>query len=100
VPNGDGPGGFEFEWDEANLRHLAAHFVSWEEAEEALRRAPLDLERQNRDGEERLLQVGETNAGRILVVVSTFSEARIRVVTAWEAKERLTRYWRSLRRAE
>lgn len=86
----------EFEWDESNRRHIAEHRVRAEEAEGVILNNPADLERQNRNGEERILQVGETSAGRILVIVSTFSGRRIRVITAWDANEKLARYWRSL----
>ena len=86
----------EFEWDESNRRHVAEHRVSPEEAEEAILNNPADLERQNRNGEERILQVGETAAARILSIVSTFSGRKIRVITAWDANETLTRYWKSL----
>ena len=37
---------------------------------------PADLSLQTRWGEERIVQVGETKLGRILVVVSTFSGAK------------------------
>lgn len=85
-----------FEWDDSNSRHIAEHLVSPQEAEEVLLNEPADIERQNRNGEERLLQLGETREGRILIVVSTFTGSKIRVITAWPAKERLRRYWRSL----
>jgi uncharacterized DUF497 family protein len=85
-----------FEWDDANRSHIAEHAVSPQEVEEVLLNNPVDLERQNRNGEERLLQVGETQEGRILVVVSTFAGSKIRVITAWPARERLRRYWKSL----
>ena len=81
----------EFEWDNSNRRHIAEHRVRWQEAEEVILNNPRDLERQNRNGEERILQVGETKAGRILLIVSTFSGSKIRVITAWNANENLTR---------
>ena len=37
------------------------------------------------DGEERFVQLGETDAGRVLVVVSTWRRTLIRVVTAFDA---------------
>jgi uncharacterized protein len=86
----------QFEWDDANRTHVAEHAVQTEEAEQVLLNSPVDLERHNRNGEDRLIQLGETNAARILVVVSTFSGLKIRVVTAWPAKERLRKYWLSL----
>ncbi len=90
----------QFEWDDAHLSHIAEHGISAKEAEEVLRNKPLDLEMQTRNGEERIVQVGETDAGRVLVVVNTFRRERVRVVTAFPAKSRLLRYWRSLRPKE
>jgi uncharacterized DUF497 family protein len=49
---------------------------------------PLDLEVQVRGSEERFVQVGASATGRILVVVSTVREDRIRVVTAFDALRR------------
>jgi uncharacterized DUF497 family protein len=86
----------EFEWDESNCGHIAGHQVEPQEAEEVILNNPVDLERQNRNGEDRILQLGESNAGRVLVVISTFSGSKIRVISAWAAKERLARYWKSL----
>ncbi len=34
--------------------------------------------------------------GRVFVVIATFSNDKIRVVSAWPAKARLARYWNSL----
>lgn len=85
-----------FEWDESNRGHIAVHRVSCREAEEVILNQPASLEKQNKAGEDRLLQVGETNQGRILVVVSTYSGSKIRIITAWDAKQPLARYWRSL----
>jgi uncharacterized protein len=61
-----------FDWDEDNLKHVAEHGVEPFEAEEVVANDPLDLEEQFRNGEERLMQVGETNALRILVVITTW----------------------------
>ncbi len=60
-----------FDWDDANRRHVAEHGVAPSEAEEVVRNNPLDLEEQFRNGEDRLMQIGETDALRILVVVTT-----------------------------
>jgi uncharacterized DUF497 family protein len=90
----------EFDWDDSNLSHIAEHRVTPTETEEVIRNNPVDLERQNRNGEDRILQLGETNAGRILLVVSTFADGKIRVITAWTAKERLSRYWRKLKSSD
>jgi uncharacterized DUF497 family protein len=41
------------------------------------------------DGEERILQVGATNKGRVLLVVTTWRKGMIRVVTAYPAPKQL-----------
>lgn len=73
-----------FDWDDANILHLAEHDVTPEEAEKVLLGDPLDVGLDVVDGEERSSHVGETNDGRILLVVMTFRRDRMRVVTAFE----------------
>jgi hypothetical protein len=87
-----------FNWDEENIRHLARHKISPAEVEEVIGNRPRDVESELRNGEERVVQVGETDAGRILIVVSTTRNLKIRVVTAWPAKERLRRYCQTQKR--
>jgi uncharacterized DUF497 family protein len=73
-----------FEWDDANILHVAEHHVVPEEAEEVILGDPLDIGLELVNGEERSSHVGETNEGRILQVVITFRGERMRVVTAFE----------------
>jgi uncharacterized protein len=75
----------QFDWDDENRGHVAAHDVSCAEAEQVIKNEPFDLEFQTENGEERFVQLGETNAGRILVVVSTRRKTWIRVITAFDA---------------
>jgi uncharacterized DUF497 family protein len=82
-----------FDWDEDNLRHVAEHDVEPFGAEEAMANDPLDLEVQYLNGEERLLQIGETNDLRILVIVTTWRGNRIRVVTAFPATPQLRKFY-------
>jgi len=88
----------EFDWDEQNIGHLAHHQILPVETEEVLKNRPRDLEHELRNGEERMTQIGETDAGRILIVVSTTQGQKVRVVTAWPAKERLRRYFQTQKR--
>jgi uncharacterized DUF497 family protein len=74
-----------FDWDDANVAHIALHGVLPEEAEEVIVNSPLDLGYETRNDEIRLRQVGETVQGRILAVVSTLRDGRTRVVTAYTA---------------
>lgn len=82
-----------FEWDDHNRNHIALHRITPEEAEEVLTNEPLDMEEQIVDGEERIVQIGETFAGRILVIVSTWRSTNstwdvlVRIVTGWDAPQ-------------
>jgi uncharacterized DUF497 family protein len=65
-----------FDWNQANIAHIARHDVLPHEAEEAYNSNPLYLDYLIEDGEERHHEIGETLAGRILVVVSTMRGRR------------------------
>ena len=54
---------------------------------------PVDLELQLRSGEDRMVQVGETDAGRILVVVTTWRNGKLRVITAFPAKKKIREFY-------
>lgn len=72
-----------FDWDAANEEHIARHGVAAEDAEEAvtdprrLRAPAYEVE-----GEERRAVVGATEDGRVLFVVYTRRDGRLRVITA------------------
>ena len=74
-----------FDWDDENGTHVAAHGVSRAEVEQVVKNEPFDLELQAVKGEERFVQLGETNTSRILVVVSTWRKTLIPVITAFDA---------------
>ena len=84
----------EFEWDRHNIAHLKSHRVSPHEFEEMIRNAPLDLEYETIEGEERYKSLGLTDHGRMLVAVWTLREGKIRAVTAYPASRPLQKlYW-------
>jgi len=72
-----------FDWDEANIAHIAEHDVVPHEAEEVITNSPLDIDYAVRNGEMRIRQVGETFSGRMLVIISTLRSGKTRVVTAY-----------------
>ena len=82
-----------FDWDDENRTHIAVHSVSCAEAEQVISNEPFDLELQAVHGEERFVQLGETNAGRILVVVSTWRTTLVRVITAFDAPKAMKRLY-------
>ena len=87
-----------FEWDEVNIAHIARHGVETNEAEQVILNRPVDLNSELRNGEERFPHIGETNLGRILVVVTTMVGEKVRVVTAWPAGKKSRRWLLSLKR--
>ena len=86
-------GEIEFDWDEANIAHVARHSVLPKEAEQVILNDPLDLGMEFVEGEERYLNLGATVQGRVLLVVTTWREDRVRVVTAFDAIKRLIRFY-------
>jgi len=60
-----------------------------DEAEQVIDNDPLDIEAEIVDGEQRFSSVGRTDQGRFLLVVTTFRNSRIRVVTAFPAPRSL-----------
>jgi uncharacterized DUF497 family protein len=83
-----------FHWDAANHKHIfERHGITSDEAEQVILNNPFDLEFQVRNGESRIAQIGETDRGRVLVVVTTAREELIRVVTAFPASARLRKFY-------
>ena len=82
-----------FHWDEENLSHISRHDVSKTEAEQVIQNDPLDLERQIRNGEPRILHLGETTTGRVLFVVVTLRNKMLRVVTAFPANRKARKFY-------
>jgi len=83
-----------FDWDEANIAHLKRHRVSAAEFEEVIKNDPLDLDHDSVSGEDRYRSLGETNRGRVLIVVWTFRRSRIRAITAYRARRSYVRLYR------
>jgi uncharacterized DUF497 family protein len=74
------------------------HDVKPEEAEQVIQNRPLDLGSKLRNGEVRVAQIGETDAGRILIIITTTRGDMVRVVTGWPANKNYRRYFISLKR--
>ena len=79
------PEEIEFDWDDGNITHLAAHRVTPTELEQVLNNDPLDLDYELIDNEERYRAVGLTSGGRLLSVVFMVRDGRVRGVTAFPA---------------
>jgi uncharacterized DUF497 family protein len=78
-----------YDWDTANVAHIARHSVTPEEVEECFANDPMDVGGEVMDGEERYTSVGHTNTLRVLVVVWAMRGDALRPITAFDASERL-----------
>ncbi len=72
----------EFEWDDANIEHIARHGVEPWEAEEAVT-DPHRARKATRSGRRGV--IGRTEDGRSLAVVYELRDRRIRVIMARDA---------------
>ncbi len=73
-----------FEWDKYNLAKIRAHRINRTEVEQALSRNPILIYEQAVDAEIRYVYYGESDAGRLLALIITEREERVRVITAYE----------------
>lgn len=83
----------EFDWDDANLKHIARHGLTPEEAEDALLIEPLEADVQEHESEQRVLCFGRAKTGRLLTVVYSERRGKIRVITAYEMTKRQQRLY-------
>jgi uncharacterized protein len=86
-----------FEWDAANQAHIARHQITQDEAEEIVSGSTILLGTEERGGEERHVELGETSRGRLLIVVWTWRGAQVRIVTAFPAKRKWRAFWRRIK---
>lgn len=76
----------EFQWDSANIEHIARHGVTPEEFEQVFNNGShVVLDYTLIRGEERWSAIGHTDGGRFLIVVWTMRGNATRAVTAFEA---------------
>ncbi len=82
-----------FQWDPGNIDHIALHHVDPDEAEQVIENNPLALGKEERNGEQRILHLGETDAGRVLLIAVTARGDKIRVVTAYPANRKMRTFY-------
>ena len=73
-----------FDWDRHNLKKIKAHGIDAAEVEETLSFSPIAIYEQDAGGESRYVYYGETASLRLLAVVLTERNDKIRVITAYE----------------
>ncbi len=81
----------QFEWDQAKAaRNHEKHGVSFHEASSVFRDplAKVVPDPTDRSGEDRAIMMGQSDAGRLLLIVFTERTDRIRIISAREATRR------------
>jgi uncharacterized protein len=85
----------ELDWDDANIDHIAQHHIEPWEAEEALVDPKrIKLKSYNVMNEKRQGFIGKTEDGRMLVLIVTHRNNKIRVVTARDASSNEKKLYR------
>jgi uncharacterized DUF497 family protein len=98
----------QYDWDRYNKGHIAAHHVEprlisdRHGVEEVLANEPVYIETRidAQNGEERILDLGHTNAGRVLFVAWTPRGEFRRPVTAFEANRKTSAAYQKRRYEE
>jgi hypothetical protein len=67
-----------FDWDDANIEHIARHGVTRVEAEQVMLNSPVEIDYQVVDGEERFVAA---------TIVWVDREGLVRIVTAFDSPE-------------
>lgn len=73
-----------FDWDKGNIEHIKKHNVKTEECEEVFFNKPLVIneDETHSQTEERFRVYGQTNKTRLLFVIFTIRNNKIRVISA------------------
>ncbi len=88
-----------FDWDRNNLRKIKAHRLEVAEVAQALSRDPVLVYEQTSNDEARYVYYGETERNRLVAIVLTERNGKIRVITAYDLDAGQKRdYWK--RRAQ
>ncbi len=73
-----------FEWDQGNLEHIKKHKVDYKECEEGFLNTPLIVndDETHSQIEDRFRAYGQTNKNRLLFMIFTIRNNKIRVISA------------------
>ncbi|KZZ84130.1 BrnT family toxin [Bacillus sp. SJS] len=73
-----------FDWDRGNIEHIFQHDISPQEAEEAFYDPDRSIHHAH-SGNRKI--IGMTEDGRLLAIIYTKREKKIRPITGWDATE-------------
>jgi uncharacterized DUF497 family protein len=89
------PDVLEFEWNKANLEHIKKHDVEPEECEAIFYNDPVFFyDEKHSQKEDRYLAYGVTNEKRLLTVIFTIRENKIRVISARDQHKKERKVYR------
>lgn len=73
-----------FDWDEGNLKHIKKHNVSYRECEQVFFNKPaiVNEDKTHSQSEERFRIYGQTNRNRLIFLIFTIRNNKIRVISA------------------
>ena len=77
-----------FDWDDENTSHLARHRIDRAEVEQLLSNDPAIKGYDLVGDEARWTAVGVTRSLRVLVVIFTVRDEKLRAITGWDADKR------------
>lgn len=85
----------EFDWDRGNMeKSWLRHKVYYKECEEVFKNKPLNVfyDEQHSQNEDRFAAFGRTNSGRLLTVIFTIRNNKIRIISARDRSQKEKKY--------
>jgi len=74
---------FDFEWDKGNLEHLKKHNIEYNECEDVFYNSPVFfVDEKHSQDEERFLAYGITNDEKLLTLIFTIRNTKVRIISA------------------
>ncbi|TSC88063.1 MAG: protein of unknown function DUF497 [Microgenomates group bacterium Gr01-1014_7] len=73
-----------FDWDQGNLEHIKKHDVAREECEQSFLNKPVFINKDETHSqkEERFRLYGQTDSARLIILIFTIRDKKIRVISA------------------
>ncbi len=90
------PDAFIFDWNQANLEHIKKHKAEYNECEDVFFDDPVYFaDEKHSENEERYLAYGITNEERLLILVFTIRNHKIRPVSARDQNKKEREIYKS-----
>lgn len=87
-----------FDWDQGNLEHIKKHNVSYKECEEGFLNIPIIMNEDETHSqvEERYRVYGQTNKRRLIFMIFTLRNNKIRVISARDQNKKERKEFREV----